>query len=74
MRLFYSCQVDGPGNYVDVHQVVDNPALNVALVFVDYHFFTFYGEKLYVLNIEQTTKGIIVPTCVVNFHEAEICL
>ena len=32
------CNVDGPRGDVYVHQVVDDPALNVALVFVDQNF------------------------------------
>ena len=35
-----SGQVDCPRYNVNVHQVVDNPALNVTLVFVDHYFFT----------------------------------
>ena len=35
-----ACNVDGPGGNVYVHEVVDDPALNVTLVFVDQNFFS----------------------------------
>ena len=38
LSLTVSCNVDVPGCNVDVHQVVDDPALNVSLVFVDQNF------------------------------------
>lgn len=33
----YPCQIDGARGYVDVHQVVDDSTLNVALMLVDHH-------------------------------------
>ena len=33
-----TCNVDGSGCNVYVHQVVDDPALNVSLMFVDQNF------------------------------------
>ena len=33
-----SGNVDVPGSYVNVHEIVDDPALDVALVFVDQNF------------------------------------
>ena len=57
LSLTVACNVDGSGCNVYVHQVVDDPALNVSLVFVDQNFLS---------GVEDLDEAVVRLVCLVD--------
>ena len=61
------CNVDGSGCNVYVHQVVDDPALNVSLVFVDQNFLSGVEDlDEAVVRLVRLVDGLVLKLVVLD--------